>query len=389
LLVSLNELPFAASQYSSLPTISLSNSSNNALAYSKPDSSASSSSSRFTTLPSAAPTPAPAPQPSPGPDSQYQLPPDMLSSLFSPSNPNALEAFLQFPHISGLGGTTLATGPPSTLAPSSIGPMASYSTTGGGIDFSRALLPSPSSTSATQANPLDILNLAGGASTSGTTSNALFSTSDFSDDFASAISDHSQVIRDVVSEKADIDQRTTALEAAIAKLMQALPEETREALSSKGTDGQGSVSPGIGGAQANGIGSAGGVGMMSPQGMQWATGDDGQLDLDKFLDQYGELSFSFALGHAAADISHSIQSTTTPRQQRRAQRQRKTPSITPSSLILLPPHFLRSSMAVRRVSSKSFRPQSDPCRAARTERVRRQARPPRTSTTTTTSTDLD
>lgn len=95
--------------------------------------------------------------------------------------------------------------------------------------------------------------------------------------------DHSQVMRDVVNEKADIDQRTTALEAAIAKLMQALPEETRDALSgSEGLESLGINSQGVSGAGAsNGVAEMG-------EGMQWGAGGDDGLDLDNFLSQYGE-----------------------------------------------------------------------------------------------------
>ena len=103
-----------------------------------------------------------------------------------------------------------------------------------------------------------------------------------SDDYTQAINDHNDVLRHVVSEKADIDQRTTALEAAIAKLMQTLPAETREQLSGGGVNGQ-----------SNGVG-LGGVG---DQGMQWGGEFGGPMadaELEKLLAQYGAVLLSFS-----------------------------------------------------------------------------------------------
>ncbi|ORY80672.1 hypothetical protein BCR35DRAFT_291172 [Leucosporidium creatinivorum] len=270
-----------SSQYAIPPKLSRSGSSNNSLAYANisPNKHDQSASSRFSTLSSSTPTPTLTSQAPTLSDNQYQLSPDVLSSLLG-SNPNALDAFSQFQN--GFGASSAPMPSTSTLTPSSIDPTGSLPSNSN-YDFSRALLPSPNPATASQPNPLEAL-LPGISSSS---SDALFSPSDFSEDYRSAIQDHSQVMNDVVNEKADIDKRTTALEAAIAKLMQTLPEETREALSSAGgVEGQTLESLGLGADFGAGASPARPAGTTA-EGMQWGAGGvDNDIDLDQFLAQY-------------------------------------------------------------------------------------------------------
>lgn len=294
--------PIASQQYAIPPKLSRSASSNNSLAYANisPNKHDQSTSSRFSTLSSSIPTPTLTSQAPTLSDNQYQLSPDVLSSLLG-NNPNALDAFSQFQNGfgAGAGSAGMSSGP--TLTPSSIDPTGSLPSNPN-FDFSRALLPSPNPATANQPNPLEAL-LPG---ISSSTSNALFSPADFSEDYRSAIQDHSQVMNDVVSEKADIDKRTTALEAAIAKLMQTLPEETREALSSAGgVEGQTLESLGLGADFGAGASPARPPAGTTPEGMQWgASGVDNDIDLDQFLAQYGELSSAFATSACATLRAH-------------------------------------------------------------------------------------
>ena len=264
-----------------MPKLARSGSSANSLTYASPNKQTSNA-SRFSAVTSSAPTPSITTQ-APD-DSQYQLPPDVLNSLLASTNPGNHDAFTQFQNSFGSGSMSMPSG--STLTPSSIDPSGSMPN----FDFSRALLPSPNPATATQPNPLESL-IPGISSTS---SNALFSPADFSDDYRSAIQDHSQVMNDVVNEKADIDKRTTALEAAIAKLMQTLPEETREALSSAGgVEGQTLESLGLGADFGQGVSPSRPAAGESTDGMQWgAQGIDNDIDLDQFLAQYGQCKCS-------------------------------------------------------------------------------------------------
>lgn len=98
------------------------------------------------------------------------------------------------------------------------------------------------------------------------------------EDYSQAIHDHAEVLQEVQNEKADIDGRTTALEVAIAKLMQGLPVETRDALGSGGDAALG----GVGGSQGTGAGLG--------EGLDWDPAVGGaptsDIDLDNFLAQY-------------------------------------------------------------------------------------------------------
>lgn len=301
-----------------MPKLSRSGSSANSLTFSSPNKQANGA-SRFTTVSSSAPSPSLTTQ-APT-DSQYQLPPDVLKSLLA-SNSNNLDAFSQFQNDFSTGSSSMALSSGSTLAPS----LADANGSMPNFDFSRALLPSPNPATASQPNPLE--SLIPGISTA--SSNALFSPSDFSDDYRTAIQDHSQVMNDVVNEKADIDKRTTALEAAIAKLMQTLPEETREALSSAGgVEGQTLESLGLGADFGQGVSPARPAAGGSTDGMQWGTqGIDNDLDLDQFLAQYGE-SESHSTTDALADPLLALQSTRMAALARSTNS--KIPSTTPSS----------------------------------------------------------
>ncbi|SCV72634.1 BQ2448_4171 [Microbotryum intermedium] len=220
--------------------------------------------SRFTTIPtpdSNRPSVASAPGDSPA-DPDYHLSQDAINNMFgdgsaSSANQDALVSFLQS-RSQPSATPTSGTGASNTLFPGAID-MPSFPRTPGGnnIDFSRALIPSSPALAAPTSNPLDALTSETGA---------LFSPSDFSPDYRSAIRDSTQAIQDVTNEKADIDARTSALEAAIARLMQNLPEETREQLSQQTGQGLDELS-------TSGNGS-------------WSSGANGDLDLDKFLAQY-------------------------------------------------------------------------------------------------------
>lgn len=110
----------------------------------------------------------------------------------------------------------------------------------------------------------------------------MFAPTDFSDDYRLAINDHSQAIDSVMNEKIDIDKRTSALESAISKLMQALPEDTRDALEK--SDFSNSTSPSAS-RVASGLGDSSSGDAASWPGTN--SGDD--IDLDKFLAQFGKL----------------------------------------------------------------------------------------------------
>lgn len=105
------------------------------------------------------------------------------------------------------------------------------------------------------------------------------------EDYTQSITDHAEVLQEVQNEKADIDERTSALENAIEKLMNGLPVETRDALSaptpsSATAGGVGEVAGGeMGGGLDWGAMSAGAGGDI-------AVGSTGEMDLDSFLAQY-------------------------------------------------------------------------------------------------------
>lgn len=142
------------------------------------------------------------------------------------------------------------------------------------------MIPSPPAPGLNPSNPLDLLNF--GGQSSSLPGHSLFAPTDFSDDYRLAINDHSQAIDSVMNEKIDIDKRTSALESAISKLMQALPEDTRDALEK--SDFSNSTSPSAS-RVASGLGDSSGGDAASWPGTN--SGDD--IDLDKFLAQFGKL----------------------------------------------------------------------------------------------------
>ncbi|GAA6016103.1 hypothetical protein JCM11491_000669 [Sporobolomyces phaffii] len=90
----------------------------------------------------------------------------------------------------------------------------------------------------------------------------------------SSINDHDEILRSVINEKQDIDRRTTELEDQISRLLKNLPEETRDqVLENDGPLGT-----------ASGLGTA----VEEKGGFDWgtATGENGELDLDKLLEQF-------------------------------------------------------------------------------------------------------
>lgn len=158
--------------------------------------------------------------PARAPNTQFgTIPPDVLSSLLSPSNPNTLAALQQLQNTNGGPPAQHLPHPPPSSYPSSLPldpSLAAY-------DFGLPLPPAPSST--------DYLNSMALESTSAVqqTLASLATPYDHSS-LLSAIQDNDAVFRDVTREKADIDQRTAHLETAVKNLMATLPEETRKLL---------------------------------------------------------------------------------------------------------------------------------------------------------------
>ncbi|KAL8278580.1 hypothetical protein RQP46_009072 [Phenoliferia psychrophenolica] len=245
-----------ASKYASLPTLQRTTSSAGKFGYgspSKPDngnssSASSSASSRFTTLPSSTATPVETPLPTSAPvapETQYHLPPDYLASLLSGGNsPATLEALFQLQNGGGL--PSASSGPSaSTSAPtpdfSGLTANGTHTSGAGQPDyFYRALLPSPkpaaaqappsSSSGFPPSNPLEGLISPSTLATIFPSSADTTATAAFGQQLAAQTDE----LEDKLSEKADIDQRTSALESAIAKLMQALPAESMDRLSVSG-----------------------------------------------------------------------------------------------------------------------------------------------------------
>lgn len=289
----------AASQYAGHPSLSRSNSTSNPFGYPSP-SAGDTSNSRFTTLPSTTPTPAASgSSESANAETQYHLPPDYLASLLSGGNsPATLEALFQLQNGGGLAGTTASTsaGAIPAYAPSSLDPTLP-STMNTNDYLGRALLPSPKPLSA-QPPPfgagLPSVNPLEGLISPSTLAN-VFPTSDtVGANYVQQLDDQTSQLRDMMGEKADIDQRTTVLESAIARLMQGLPQETRDQFAgpSAGVDATGPpMSPGLFG----GVGADGGIGGWDPnQSLSDA-------DLEKFLAQYGAPITVFLSGKSYAD----------------------------------------------------------------------------------------
>lgn len=157
-----------------------------------------------------------------------------------------------------------------------------------------ALIPSPSASfhPTTTSNPLDYLNASSSTASSScsalTQPTAIPSYSQqphstapaLSPSLVSNINEHDAILRSVINEKQDIDRRTTELEDQITRLMKNLPEETRDQVMEM--DGP--------------LGTASGLGTAVEEkgGFDWgsATGENGELDLDKLLEQFSTYSFS-------------------------------------------------------------------------------------------------
>lgn len=87
--------------------------------------------------------------------------------------------------------------------------------------------------------------------------------------FETAFAENNDVLSSVLTEKADLDQRTAALENQIAKLLDHLPDDAREQVENEAANGDSSQWAGI----------------------DWEnyTNDDGGVDFDKMLAQLSEI----------------------------------------------------------------------------------------------------
>ncbi|BGP27101.1 Heat shock transcription factor [Rhodotorula toruloides] len=212
----------------------------------------------------AIPSPSSAPSATPGASSslidpaQYNLSPEALNALLAAAgnNPEALSSFLTSHRNSAAptASTSLALAAPTSNPFAMLGsatPTPSSSASSSSFPFA------PTATS----NPLDLPL----ASTS--------SARTLSPTFASAFAENNDALSSVLSEKADIDQRTAVLESQISKLLQHLPEDAREQVESDLPLPEGS----------------------DPNdwaGVNWSSyvGEGGAVDFDKMLAQLSEMS---------------------------------------------------------------------------------------------------
>ena len=185
--------------------------------------------------------------------------PSQFASLFSNSNSSL---------GGGIGGSSSAL---------SLAPVSSSNS----YDFGQgAMIPSTSSTSAfhpiATSNPLDFTQTAPSSSSS-TSAPAL------SPSLISSITANEQMSKSLSDESASLERRTTELEDQISKLLRNLPADTRDQVLAN--DGQ--------------IGTASGLGTAVEEkgGFDWgsATGENGELDLDKLLEQFSQSPFPFSL----------------------------------------------------------------------------------------------
>ncbi|KAI5478632.1 heat shock transcription factor [Pseudohyphozyma bogoriensis] len=226
----LNEMPTIsrAGSFSGIPSLSRSNS-NSPFFTSPPKLDGSSSdSSRFTQLPSHTPTPLATNSSAGLTDPQYTLPNDYLSFLAnSNTSGNTLEAFLQLQNAGSLNpsATSAPSAPFSNLASTSTS-MPPGSSSMPDFDYSRALLPSPTLASATAMGPLDAVT--NPFASIYTADSNLANEGQISADYAQALNSNKEQMDSIAREKEKIDQRTTAVEEAVAKLMAALPPDARE-----------------------------------------------------------------------------------------------------------------------------------------------------------------
>ncbi|GAA5992190.1 hypothetical protein JCM10908_001811 [Rhodotorula pacifica] len=296
----------------------------------------SSSSSRFATLPSptthASPivtTPSGSTNPNNGDarsgslidPAQYNLPPEALKALLTAAgnNPQALQDFFARSSSASNGAgfnvfsssSSSSSSAPTSTALSLAGPSASMASTSGlagPASTSSALLPYHPQAHYTS-NPLDFSFSSAPsphfATSLAPTTSALTAASLPSPvNFETAFAENNDVLSSVLSEKADIDQRTAALENQITRLLDNLPDDAREQVENEAANGENS----------------------SWAGIDWDnyTNDDGGVDFDKMLAQlseisshnetpidYSELLSNNALDPALSGISTSISSAPT------------------------------------------------------------------------------
>ncbi|TKA53537.1 hypothetical protein B0A53_03828 [Rhodotorula sp. CCFEE 5036] len=269
---------------------------------------------------------------------QYNLPPEALKALLTAAgdNPQALQDFFlratstnptsngngnYNPHQGALIPSSSAAGPSSFIGTSSsvapplsssspwtsslAGPSAPASTSssvrGGGATTSSALLPYSYAQPHYTSNPLDFGTTLSSSSSSTniplyaatTPTNTLGMTSapisastaalPSPVNFETAFAENNDVLSSVLTEKADIDQRTAALENQIARLLDHLPDDAREQVENEAANGDNS----------------------SWAGIDWEnyTNDDGGVDFDKMLAQLSEISSN---GEAPIDYSELL-----------------------------------------------------------------------------------
>ncbi|KAK4046012.1 Heat shock transcription factor [Microbotryomycetes sp. JL201] len=213
-----------------------------------------------------------------------------------------------------LGSTTSSTGQSSTVSLPSDVLSAFYST---GHDPFASLSRSPKPTDLTSA-PFDFSNAPSGGSLGADSTRALIrspphpavqafpalqsmssstfdgidlpdqltqsgSSGQLSPSYERKLADSADKIKDVATEKADIDRRTAALENAISRLMQNLPEHTREALG----DGEASVNPDRSPSSfPNGDLRVNAADDPSWTGLGSGQGSHEPIDIDRFLEQF-------------------------------------------------------------------------------------------------------
>lgn len=266
----------------------------------------SDSSSRFSTVPSPIPTMNNSSSTNNFSSDFPSIPPDLLTTLLAPGNGDVLNAYLQMQNnnnsnssnnsnnnnsnsnFNNVGNSNnfnnVGSINPSTSSGMSLPSLPSFSPTN---DFMRSLLPSPGPSPLLKNVPNALASLlptiTGGL--------APFGAGAEEEDFNQALMENNEVLRDVTLEKADIDQRTSALEEAIKKLMSTLPDETRNQLESGDTTAGSGLGNefGFGNGDTNDNNAAGGN-----SGMDWANNDD-------FLAQYCKYSLSFVTSSSATN----------------------------------------------------------------------------------------
>ncbi|TNY23910.1 transcription factor Hsf1 [Rhodotorula diobovata] len=261
--------------------------------------------SRFTSIASPASSSAlPTPTDGTGVDpAQYGLTPEAFGALVGRTGDSS--AFHALFNQQGSSSSSSSAPEPSLTMPAS---SSSSSST--------ALLPYvPTTTSNPLENPFALFAPSPpAASTSAMTSSALSSSAAptsstsssapaMSPSVASALAQNNSAVATLLSEKADIDSRTSALEAQIARLMENLPDDAREQV-------ENDQPLGVGGAA--GDGAAGGTEGDGQGGMDWSKFalDDGGIDFDKMLAQFSEIanpssSYNFLPSTSSYDPSSS------------------------------------------------------------------------------------